>query len=234
MLPRTKSFDEPPIQPTTQPTPPVHQQNRFATNIRHDLPSRIPTKAGTLQQASSEPGTATLPASLTAARQDALGAQEDRVRPHSKPASQPRRRLSRTTNLQPPPTTRTPSLVSGSSLQSFDSPRSHGLRRKPSTISSFSAQRREQGPKVEVEGHVAMDSRGRGDEDSLHDDDAVLAKTAGHGRCFTSPAASPRILNILFQFNYQSQDHRKPSNVGKVLAPSHPSHTAKATDNDEA
>ncbi|KAK6425949.1 hypothetical protein LTR95_016180, partial [Oleoguttula sp. CCFEE 5521] len=45
-------------------------------------------------------------------------------------------------DIQPPRAARTPSLVSGSSASDFDSPRSHGLRRKPSSIDQYAAQRR--------------------------------------------------------------------------------------------
>lgn len=40
---------------------------------------------------------------------------------------------------RPPPMMRTPSLVSGSSASTFDSPRTNALRRKPSTIGSYAA-----------------------------------------------------------------------------------------------
>ena len=52
--------------------------------------------------------------------------------------------------LLPPPTLRTPSLVSGSSISTFDSPRSTGLRRKPSTIEQYAASKRAETPNMDV------------------------------------------------------------------------------------
>lgn len=55
----------------------------------------------------------------------------------------PSRRLSSTPSSFAPPNLRTPSLVSGSSASTFDSPRPSGLRRKPSgAIDKYAAQRR--------------------------------------------------------------------------------------------
>lgn len=55
----------------------------------------------------------------------------------------PSRRVSATPSTVPPPAIRTPSLVSGSSASTFDSPRSNGLRRKHSgAIDRYAAQKR--------------------------------------------------------------------------------------------
>lgn len=54
--------------------------------------------------------------------------------------------------LAPPQPTRTPSLISGSSTSTFDSPRTNGLRRKPSTIERYAASKRAETPTIETDG----------------------------------------------------------------------------------
>ncbi|KAM0717489.1 hypothetical protein Q7P37_007341 [Cladosporium fusiforme] len=171
--------------------PPIQQETA--------APSRIPTKAGTIERGSSKSTqnisraprksvggapasdhavhsrrsniTASVP--VTAGRLDPFVTQGVTVPPHSEApsASQYSRRTSYGTGLQPHPTIKTPSLVSGSSVRSPDSPRSHGLRRKPSTIDSYTAQMRARGSRSEAD-RATMHSRGECYNDVL--DDAVL------------------------------------------------------------
>ncbi|OQO12745.1 hypothetical protein B0A48_02209 [Cryoendolithus antarcticus] len=63
---------------------------------------------------------------------------------------------------------RTPSLVSGSSASEFDSPRAHGLRRKPSSIDQYAAQRRAAHAATDLH-PVAMHHGDRGVEDDFED-----------------------------------------------------------------
>ena len=63
--------------------------------------------------------------------------------------------------LAPPQTIRTPSLISGSSASTFDSPRTTGLRRKPSTIEKYAALKRAETPSTEADGTTMY----RGDDD---------------------------------------------------------------------
>lgn len=160
-------------------------------------PSRLPTKASAIERGSSKStpnisrvprkpvggvptsdhavysrkgNTGTASHSVTAARLDPIVTQ---VAPHSgiPSAAQYSRRGSYGTGHRPPPAIKTPSLVSGSSVRTPDSPRSHGLRRKPSTIDSYTSQMRARGPRIEVD-RATMHSPGEGYNDSL--DNAVL------------------------------------------------------------
>lgn len=73
--------------------------------------------------------------------------------------------------LLPPPTMRTPSLVySESSASTFDSPRSNGLRRKPSTIEQYAAAKRSETPNIDERGtrmHRRNDELDKAFEDSV-------------------------------------------------------------------
>ena len=68
---------------------------------------------------------------------------------------------SRHLSLQPPPTIRTPSLVSGSSASTFDSPRSMGLRRKPSSIDRYAAQQKARTEPVGIERSTLQSRHGQ-------------------------------------------------------------------------
>lgn len=70
--------------------------------------------------------------------------------------------------LPPPPAIRTPSLVSGSSASTFDSPQSAGLRRKPSTIDKYAAQKRADTASV-VHDRGTMHSRNEAYHEALDD-----------------------------------------------------------------
>ena len=73
-------------------------------------------------------------------------------------------------DLPPPPNIRTPSLVSGSSASTFDSPRANGLRRKPSTIEKYTASKRAETPTIEADGttmHRRNDEYREAFEDSV-------------------------------------------------------------------
>ncbi|OQO13845.1 hypothetical protein B0A51_18483, partial [Rachicladosporium sp. CCFEE 5018] len=70
--------------------------------------------------------------------------------------------------MKPPRVARTPSLVSGSSASEFDSPRAHGLRRKPSSIDQYAAQRRAAHAATDPY-PVAMHHSDRGVEEDFED-----------------------------------------------------------------
>ena len=74
----------------------------------------------------------------------------------------------RNTSLPKPSVMRTPSLVSGSSASTFDSPRSTGLRRKPSTIDKYAAQKRAETPVIEAD-RATMHSRSDGYQEAFDD-----------------------------------------------------------------
>ena len=84
------------------------------------------------------------PTPVTAAHNPAAASKRTSVAPPSEKAgpgaSGPA--MIRSNGVIPPPTARTPSLVSGSSASTFDSPRTNGLRRKPSTIENYTASKR--------------------------------------------------------------------------------------------
>lgn len=67
-----------------------------------------------------------------------------------------------------PPTLRTPSLVSGSSASTYDSPRSTGLRRKPSAIDKYAAQKRVDTAPIEMD-RATMHSRNEGYQEAFDD-----------------------------------------------------------------
>lgn len=149
----------------------------------------------------------------TAASQDA---REALVPPHSRAASsaQYQRRPSRIVTPQPPPTTRTPSLFSGSSAQTLDSPRSRGLRRKPSTIDSYTAQVRAHGLRIDAD-RVTMHSRDEGYGEVF--EDAVLGITlpptgkAEHRDSYLRSAAPAGVLPSLDTQNaYSMRDITPP------------------------
>ena len=182
--------------------PPI--QDREITHGAHFAPSRIPAKSDNVERTSSKSTqhvsrlarrtsrieqplhdaairrdgdvrSASIP--VRAAHCNVNVPREDVVSPHSASAAQYQSRPSRVTNVpnsQPPPTTRTPSLFSGSSAQTLSSPRSHGLRRKPSTIDSYKMHAREHGPRIEAD-RATMHSRAEGYNEAL--DDAVLGIT---------------------------------------------------------
>jgi len=87
------------------------------------------------------------PAAAASARDPPRASQRDLVVPSSEsfhpetPPTQPYHPHGRQHHVVPPPTTKTPSLVSGSSASTFDSPRSAMLRRKPSSIGKYGAQK---------------------------------------------------------------------------------------------
>lgn len=87
----------------------------------------------------------------------------------------PSRRLSSTPSTLAPPNIRTPSLVSGSSVSTFDSPRSNGLRRKPSgAIDRHAAQKRAEAGTMDRERARMYDIAGFSREDV---DNTVLGIT---------------------------------------------------------
>jgi hypothetical protein len=169
--------------------PPIHH-DRATIDDRQFAPSRIPAKLSSVERTSSKStqhisrlasrpnrterasdnaATKQAPIPLTAAPKVP---RKDVVLPHSASAPQYYSRPSHFTDAQqPPPTTRTPSLFSGSSAQTLSSPRSHGLRRKPSTIDSYTAHVRAHGLKIDAD-RATMHSRAEGYNEAL--DDAVL------------------------------------------------------------
>jgi hypothetical protein len=171
--------------------PPIHH-DRATIGDRQFAPSRIPAKLSSVERSSSKStqhisklasrpnrtervsdnaATEQAHISLTAAPKVP---RKDVVSPHSASATQYHSRPSHFTNTQPLPTTRTPSLFSGSSAQTPSSPRSHGLRRKPSTIDSYTAHVRAHGLKTDAD-RATMHSRAEGYNEAL--DDAVLGIT---------------------------------------------------------
>lgn len=183
-----------PIRPQHRP-PPIHH-DRATTDERQFAPSRIPAKLGSVEGSSSKSTnhisrlarrtsrieqplqdaairlgsdvkSPSIP--MRAAHRNANVPRDDVVSPHSAPAAQYQSRPSRFTSTQPPPNTRTPSLFSGSSAPTLSSPRSHGLRRKPSTIDSYKA--RAHGPRIEAD-RATLHSHAEGYNEAL--DDAVL------------------------------------------------------------
>ncbi|RMY02265.1 hypothetical protein D0868_08060 [Hortaea werneckii] len=79
---------------------------------------------------------------------------------------------SRYTSLQPPPAIRTPSLVSGSSASTYDSPRSQGLRRKPSNIDRNASRKYAQTEPLDY-GRKTMHSRSETQDDDTFDDSVL-------------------------------------------------------------
>ncbi|RMY94772.1 hypothetical protein D0862_08898 [Hortaea werneckii] len=79
---------------------------------------------------------------------------------------------SRYTSLQPPPAIRTPSLVSGSSASTYDSPRSQGLRRKPSNIDRNAPRKYAQTEPSDL-GRKTMHSRSETQGDDTFDDSVL-------------------------------------------------------------
>jgi hypothetical protein len=180
-----------PIRAQHRPRPINH--DRAKIDDRQFAPSRIPAKPSTVERSSSKStqhisrlasrpnrterasdnaATKQAPIPLTAAPNVP---RKDVVLPHSASATPYYSRPSHFTNTQqPPPTTRTPSLFSGSSAQTLSSPRSRGLRRKPSTIDSYTAQVRAHGLKIDAD-CATMHSRAEGYNEAL--DDAVLGIT---------------------------------------------------------
>lgn len=170
--------------------PPIHQ-DRAPIDDRHFAPSRIPTKPTSVERVSGKStqhisklarrssrterpsdnaATKSVVIPVTATHRNANVPREDVVSPHSASAAQYQSRPSRFTNTQPP-TTRTPSLFSGSSAPSLSSPRSHGLQRKPSTIDTYTAKMRAHGSGIGLD-RAIMHSRAEGYSEAF--DDAVL------------------------------------------------------------
>ncbi|GAB1732176.1 hypothetical protein NU195Hw_g4316t1 [Hortaea werneckii] len=79
---------------------------------------------------------------------------------------------SRYTSLQPSPAIRTPSLVSGSSASTYDSPRSQGLRRKPSNIDRNASRKYAQTEPLDL-GRKTMHSRSETQGDDTFDDSVL-------------------------------------------------------------
>jgi hypothetical protein len=122
----------------------------------------------------STSSTARAPTKLTAATHGAAVTTRPAVAPPSEASSAAtsRRLSSRIDSLPPPPVMRTPSLISGSSVSTFDSPRSHGLRRKASSIDKYTAQKRSQAAAIEAD-RVTMHSRNDRYNEML-DDSSIL------------------------------------------------------------
>lgn len=94
------------------------------------------------------------PTQVTTAYSQSVGPKIASVLPQSQvaPTGTPAPSISRHNNVPlPPPTIRTPSLFSGSSASTIDSPRSNALRRKPSTIEQYAASKRAETPKIDAD-----------------------------------------------------------------------------------
>lgn len=228
-----------PIRPQHRP-PPIHH-DRATTDERQFAPSRIPAKLGGVEASSSKSTHHTSRLARRTSRieqplQDAVirldgdvqppsvpmkaphrkanVPREDVVSPHSASAAQYQSRPSRFTNTQPPPNTRTPSLFSGSSAPTLSSPRSHGLRRKPSTIDSYKAQARALGPRIEAD-RATMHSRAEGYNEAL--DDAVLGialpptgKYEYRNEYLSSAAPASKLPHLDTQNTYPMRDITPP------------------------
>nr|POE77405.1 hypothetical protein CFP56_09052 [Quercus suber] len=99
--------------------------------------------------------------------------------------------------LPPPPIMRTPSLVSGSSISTFDSPRSVGLRRKPSTIDKYAAQKKADASNMLLDG-TTMHGRTE-DYSELYDDSILgisLPPTSGHATRRPSPTPTTGVRSL--------------------------------------
>lgn len=224
-----------PIRPQHRPPPIYH--DRATADERHFAPSRIPAKLGSVEGSSSKSThhtsrlarrTSRIEQSLQdavirldsdvkppsipmrAAHRNVNVPREDAVSPHSASAAQNQSRPSRFTSTQPPPNTRTPSLFSGSSAPTLSSPRSYGLRRKPSTIDSYKAQARAHGPRIEAD-RATM----QGYSQAL--DDAVLGialpPTGKHeyrNEYLSSAAPSSKLPHLDTQNTYPMRDITPP------------------------
>lgn len=228
-----------PIRPQHRPSP-IHH-DRATTDERHFAPSRIPAKLGSVEGSSSKSthhtsrlarrtsrieqplqdaairldGDVKPPSvPMEALHRNANVLREDVVSPHSASAAQYQSRPSRFTSTQPPPNTRTPSLFSGSSAPTLSSPRSHGLRRKPSTIDSYKAQARALGTRIEAD-RATMHSRADGYNEAL--DDAVLGialpptgKYEYRNEYLSSAAPASKLPHLDTQNTYPMRDLTPP------------------------
>lgn len=147
--------------PPTNETSKLRQPSKLAKRVsRHPTPPTSATTHSVMPLSQSEPRMYSgSTASNTAAQ----------ISAHS-PVAVTQRNLMQQT-LSPPPTLRTPSLISGSSASTFDSPRSNVLRRKPSTIERFVARKRSEALGIELD-RSTMHSRTDGYNEAM--DDAVF------------------------------------------------------------
>lgn len=120
--------------------------------------SRIPTKPTTAESSEQPRGTQHVARMMKRSSRSTPTSENDSKGSIKAPtsvtsnSSVQSRRISATPSTFAPPIIRTPSLVSGSSISTFDSPRSTGLRRKPSgAIDRYAAQRRERSGTTEQE-----------------------------------------------------------------------------------
>jgi hypothetical protein len=228
-----------PIRPQHRP-PPIHH-DRATADERHFAPNRIAAKLGSVDGSSSksthhtsrlakrtsrieqplQDATTRLDSDvkspsipMRAAHRNTNVPREDVVSPHSASAAQHQSRPSRFTSTQPPPNTRTPSLFSGSSAPTLSSPRSHGLRRKPSTIDSYKAQARAHAPRIEAD-RATMHSRAEGYNEAL--DDAVLGivlpptgKYEYRNEYLSSAAPASKLPHLDTQNTYSMRDTTPP------------------------
>jgi hypothetical protein len=221
---------------STRPQHRLHR-DRATTDNRHFAPGRIPLRPSSVEQSSSKSiqhisklarkpigregssdNAATKPAHIpvTAAHRHSIVPREHVVPPHSTFGAQYQGRTSRSTstNTQPPPATRTPSLFSGSSAPTLSSPRSHGLRRKPSTVDSYTAQMRAHDPRIDAE-RATMHSRAEGYSEAF--DDAVLGITLPptgkyeyRDAYLTSAAPTNTLPHLDTQITYPMRDITPP------------------------
>jgi hypothetical protein len=143
-------------------------QSQSHSQIPPQQPIRHVSKLGKkLGQDTTQPSTNSaprLPIKVTAAQHGPPAITRHAVPPASEVASAAitRRLSSRTDNYHP---IRTPSLISGSSASTYDSPRTQGLRRKPSSaLDQYAAQKRSH----EAD-RVKMHSRSEGYDDFMGD-----------------------------------------------------------------
>ena len=143
--------------PTSKPSS-SNTQNKQSKAAQHvsKLAKRASRSITPLDQTEhSTKSTARPPAPMTAAQNVPAASKKASVTPRAEeyPPGVPAPSASRHNGaLPPPPTLRTPSLVSGSSASTFDSPRSNGLRRKPSTIGNYAESKRGETPTIEADG----------------------------------------------------------------------------------
>ena len=110
------------------------------------------------------------PIPVTAAHNPTAASKRNSVAPPEiAPVYVPMASLSRLNGSLPqPPAMRTPSLVSGSSASTFDSPRTTGLRRKPSTIEKYAASKRAEKSTIDADS-TTMHRRDDDSEEAFED-----------------------------------------------------------------
>ena len=112
-------------------------------------------------------------------------------------------------NGLPPSTIRTPSLISGSSASTSDSPRSTGLRRKPSTIDRYAAEKRAVTEPLGL-ARATMHSRNEAYQEAFDDSVFGISMPATSSRVPKQPSGFASLPQQLSRESYATRDATPP------------------------